>query len=83
MHLTRDPRIGDQIEKLGLEHSLLTRRTSFVAVDPVKRAPATQQKFARRAAPIRETPELDPSAATGALLFLFGVLALLERRRRA
>lgn len=80
--LTRDPRIGDEIEKLGLAHSLLTQRTSFVAVDPVKRAPASPQKIARRHAPIRETPELDPSAATGAVLFLFGVLALLERRRR-
>lgn len=85
--LIGDQSAGDAIEALGLEHNLLTERTSFVAVDHTVRNPArvaAPRTVAYGAGHISGTPELDPGAAAGALLLLAGLVAMrLDRRRRA
>ncbi len=82
-----DASVGSQIEALGLEHNLLTERTSFVAVDEtvrnVARAPASSSSRGWGTS-ISGTPELDPGAGAGALLLLAGLVAMrLDRRRRS
>ncbi len=87
--LGRDTSVGEQIEKLGLEHNLLTERTSFVAVDSRVRNAARPRTVAnvppsQGFGSVSATPELDPSAAAGALLLLAGLIAMrLDRRRRS
>ena len=85
--------LRQRITELGLQYTLLTQYTSFVAVDQVMRNPAPQDSTSvNQPLPLpqgvsnlavgAEVPSTPEPATWGAVLVLLSVLALLARRAR-
>ncbi|WP_114972779.1 VIT and vWA domain-containing protein [Rhodoferax ferrireducens] len=85
--------LRQRITELGLQYTLLTQYTSFVAVDQVVRNPAPQDSTSvNQPSPLpqgvgnlavgAEVPSTPEPATWGAVLVLLSVLALLARRAR-
>ena len=85
--------LRQRITELGLQYTLLTQYTSFVAVDQVVRNPAPQDSTSvNQPLPLpqgvsnlavgAEVPSTPEPATWGAVLVLLSVLALLARRAR-